>query len=1096
MTPRPFQLDAPIPDGVFLVGASAGTGKTYSLVRLAARLLVEPTPGGAAPPTIEQLLIMTFTRDAATELLDRLRGFLSEAIAFLGAPPRDVLLSTVVDRGLAALASADGAWASASVLASRRSLLESARRDLDVGWITTIHGFCERILRNAPLEGGGTLDGAVLPDDLPLVDEAFSGAVHHALAGLDAGAVVAALDAFPVRRLRVQARAVLGAGRDVVLEPDLSGRGVDLNRWVREAGALGVRLAGPEGLAWVEALGALADAKGLHASRSPRAKLMEAYRHLCAGWQAGRFATPLGVLSRAKLSSNLNKGAALPSHAIAEAIADWEEAGASRAEDLSAWRCAILHDVRVRFRQALERARAHTFDDLIARVDAAMSDPTFVAGVRSRFVAALVDEFQDTDAVQWRMFRRLFAEGHDRRLGLIGDPKQSIYAFRGADVEVYDAASRAVPEQANTTLRVNHRSDAPLLRAVAHLFSGPRPFLHANIPFVDVEARTQGTRLLDGGGGPVAPFVVRWFDAGDVGHDGAGLPFGEAAAGAERVAIDEVLRTLSSGWCIAGEDGPRPVRASDIAVLARENGEAQGLYEGLLRAGVPTVLASGVSVWQSLEAHWLLAWFDAVLERRRDPAARHLMLLPWGGWTADALAASRTSTGAAASTASSPSTAAAAASSAAVDAWTVTLTRLSAASRRIEVAGLGEALQPFLVDPSPIDGRSVMERLAAVPGGERHIANLRHLVELLDAERQRRRLSGRGLRRVLERRIEDASDAEEDVELRLESDADAVKVLTMHRSKGLEFPIVIVPRLFASPVEKPGSPLRYHRDGQVVLALDGEDALTDVEGEACRHEALQEAQRLAYVALTRAQHRAVVVAAPVATKQGRGRKWASSPLALLVHGRASEDPYGAAAPFHALALASPDAVLADIEQWAASSPDVVVERGLTSEVGRVAARPAAAPWAPVVATFARRSLDRWWRRASYSRLLDARGLPPPPDPAENVRDVDAGPTDGVAGSTDGFAGSTDGVAGGATSGPGEPPAPERAAGVGDAVADVPLRAFLSGTRGGTWFHAVMEHLRFTTCASRDGRTCEALALAEANRLGISGEEARGGAALL
>jgi exodeoxyribonuclease V beta subunit len=1071
MSPQAFALDAPIPPGVFLVGASAGTGKTYSLVRLAARLLIEPTPGGQPPPTIEQLLIVTFTRDAATELLDRLRGFLGEAIAFLRDAPDEDALRTLDDRGLAALAVAHpGAAdrADADVLAARCTALEHARRDLDVGWITTLHGFCERILRNAPLEGGSALEGVVIDDPSAMIDEAFSHALHHALSSLDEGTAASVLEAYKVSVLRQQAVAVIGAGPDVHIEPGLASPAGALDGFGAEARALGERLAGEEGVAWLDALLRLAADAGLNAQHGSPTKLQAAYDNACRALRRGEVTASPGLMAPSGLRKHLKKNRQLPEAPIADALDAWNAGRPQVDAALAAWRGALLVDVRRRFRDALDRVGGHTFDDLIRRADAAMADEAFVSGVRARFSVALVDEFQDTDAVQWRMLRRLFVEAPDRRLGLIGDPKQSIYAFRGADIAVYEAASQTVSAGHNTTLLVNHRSDGPLIEAVGHLFGGPNPFLTPSIPFVRVSAHKTSSRLVDAVGVPVTPLVLRWFDRADLGHVGEGFSFGAAAIGAEEVAVDEVVRTLQAGWRIEEGGRQRPLRASDIAVLARENVEAQRLYASLLRVGVPAVLASGVSIWQSVEARWLLLWLDAVLERRRDRPARALMILPWSGWTAETLAASREGT-----------------SVAAVEAWTTTVARLAAAGRRLETGSLAEAMQPFLVDPSPLDGVSATARLAGLPGGERHLANLRHLVELLDAERQARRLSPRALRRSLERRMADADEAEEDVELRLESDAEAVKVLTMHRSKGLEFPVVVVPRLFASPAEGSERPVRFHRGEQTILGLDGPKKLQGADAEAYRREGLQESQRLAYVALTRARHRVVAVATAFGTKKGNStRTWVASPLALLIHGRASDDPIGAAGAFADAAVSSPQQVLDDVEAWAAGCEGVRLEYGLRqAATGAVALDPQPS-FVPQIATFHRAGLDRWWRRASYTRLLDQRGLPPLPDPVEDVRDLDASEAeDGADAVPDGAP--LDAMVEAAAASPGS-----------QGASEVPMRGFLGGTRGGTWFHAVMEHLRFTDGAPRLGGDLAAMVRAQGGRLGVLGDEAASGAAVL
>ena len=651
-----------------------------------------------------------------------------------------------------------------------------------------------------------------------------------------------------------------------------------------------------------------------------------------------------------------------------------------------------------------------TYDDLLTRLDAALhgeGGDAVAERLRRRYRVVLVDEFQDTDPIQWRIMRRAFGDGATT-LVLIGDPKQAIYAFRGADVFAYlDAARTAGTRE---TLGVNWRSDQGLLDAYDALFGAAR-LGHPGIVYRRARAAGANVAPRLSGAPHAAALRVRVVRRDTPGVGSTFNGFVPADAARAHIADDlagDVVRLLDADARIDDrrEDGSvraqRLVRPGDIAVLVRRNLDAELVRGALARAGVPAVLNGAGSVFDTPAAAEWLRLLEA-LERPTSPTrARGAALTPFLGWTAERVAG------------------------AGEDAWEDVHGRLHRWAHVLRDRGVAAMTERIML------GERVPARILAVGDGERRLTDLRHVGELLHGAAMEDGLGISALTGWLRRRIADAARelGNEERSRRLESDAAAVQVLTIHRSKGLEFPIVHLPFLWhPSPVSKAGEPVTWHD------ADDGDRRKVDVglEGPGyARHRARSIAEqrgedlRLMYVALTRARHQAVVWWAP--TKDSR-----YSPLGRLVFFR-GESGVVADAGDH---TPGDDDAMRRFEALGASAPGcLAVERS-------VLGMPVA--WSPEVATPASldaarfdRRLDREWRRTSYSDLTarahDARVAS---EPEEGV------PADEAAED--------------------RPSAPVRAGAPGDdalRAVPSPLGAMPGGVRVGTLVHEVLEAADF------------------------------------
>ena len=580
-------------------------------------------------------------------------------------------------------------------------------------------------------------------------------------------------------------------------------------------------------------------------------------------------------------------------------------------------------------------AGVRDYDDLLGLLSAVLRDPErgprACGRLQAQYRVVLVDEFQDTDPVQWDVLRRAFHGS--TTLVLIGDPKQAIYAFRGAEVHSYlDAVGEADRKQA---LGTNWRTDDGLLRALHHLYGGAalgHPFIRVH----PVDALHREARLV--GAAPLRLRVLGRTGAGPLGRAGFPAVGPLRARVAEDVAAD-LVRLLDSG-AVLRVDEERPVRPGDVAVLVRKHAQAALVQAALERAGVPCVMASGSSVFVTPSARdWL--WLLAALEQpHRAGRVRLAALTPLLGWTAARLDA---------------------APEQALDEVSALLRE---AARRFDDAGLAAAFEH-------LSARTGLEsRLLAVEAGERRLTDLRHLAQVLNRAAVEESLGLSALVAWLGERVEDPdSGSAAERSRRLETDAAAVQIVTVHASKGLEFPVVYLPFGWDSTTFSSPATLRLHdTDRQRVLDVGGKGGPGwDARKRQAEAEDDGEELRLLYVAVTRAQCQVVAWWAPSSGAS-------ASPLQRLLMGRTEGD----AEPAARARVPEDAAALARLTAW--GWPEEISVEPVEHVEPRSWAAPAADPGALAAARFDR-SLDTAWRRTSYSALTASVHHGPGHDPS-------------------------------------------------------------------------------------------------------------------
>ena len=463
--------------------------------------------------------------------------------------------------------------------------------------------------------------------------------------------------------------------------------------------------------------------------------------------------------------------------------------------------------VRQAYQQAKLNQSVFDFNDLLQRLHQALhSDKGELAdAIRQQYPVAMVDEFQDTDPWQYQSLDRIYRRASvndDNALVMIGDPKQAIYSFRGADLNTYllaRATALAIDPQACHTLDTNYRSTPGLVNAVNHIFSGmAQPFSAADkcIEFVKVQSAATAKPLHDAQGRALPPLTL-WHlplaaDVSDKPYWSANLHVNTMAAGF----ATQMVKLLQQH---------ADIHPGQMAVLVRSHAHAQAMQAALSRVGLPSVfLSDHANVYQSPQATDLWRVLRAISMPRNSRWLRSAMAGSIWGWNTN---------------------------------------ELTQAMHNHELSdALAESCQQWLqlwqqqgVLPMLyqwMHSQGIAQRLIAQPLGQRSLTNLLHLGELLQTAAAG--LQGpQALLQFLAQQIQAADDNPEEQKMRLETDAHCVQVVTFHKSKGLEYPLVFVPFLGSFKT--------------------GPGRKEDEEDSDITESSVDEDMRFLYVALTRAK---------------------------------------------------------------------------------------------------------------------------------------------------------------------------------------------------------------------------------------------------
>lgn len=838
--------------GRSVIEASAGTGKTFTITTLYVRLLLGLDEGNLPPLTVDQLLVMTFTEAATEEIRDRVRTRLQDVKNAL-LVTRDIHahhggsvfssdLETYIEEPI--LRDILAQIKEPSVAFGR---IDAALKSLDEAAIFTIHGFCHRMLQQHAFESRSLFEETFIMDETELLQRVTRDYWRRQVPQQQ-GLVLEVLQAtwqHPDLLLRA-VRGLLSRQFESIL-PEISWEST-----LSKVDAV-VALIQKIKTLWlasdIESLLADSDLKAnAKAKKSEHLLAMQAFCESTT-LRPGKLDIKAWSVEALSKPSMLKGQKRVPQHPVFEHISDFLQASDSVEEDIrAAFLQQALAEIIQRREAEKQRLQYISPDDLLTRLANALSNDEqglLASAIRKQFPAMMIDEFQDTDPLQYQIVDHIYPadlltsdQSTDEQslpvsdmkqdvsdtnvfsLIMIGDPKQAIYGFRGADIFTYIDAKRAVTAAKRFTLGTNWRSSAPMISAVNQLFNGANQgFLYQNdIPFQPVQAANADKHEQCVIADKTAASMHVWQIASPDGP----MTQTQCKALITEQLVAEIVKLLAQGDASQAHIKGKPLVASDMAVLVRDRNEAKLVRESLRQAGIGSVFITRQSVFDSDFALDLYHLLVAVYQEKNERSIRSLLVGPFFGFSVQQVLQLNDDE----------------------SQWQQLLQQIQRWKHQWLRFGVLAMLQQILIDN---DLASVWRNKAW--DVERLLTDYRHLGELL----QEKSMQVEGPHRLLNwYRQQLSSEQQSDgFRLRLESDEKLVQIVTWHASKGLEYPVVFLP--FAVNYRE-SKDVIFHQDKGLVLDLSPNSPFqTDAQKEQ-----LAEDIRLLYVALTRPVYRCYV----------------------------------------------------------------------------------------------------------------------------------------------------------------------------------------------------------------------------------------------
>jgi exodeoxyribonuclease V beta subunit len=794
-------------EGFSLIEASAGTGKTYTISHLFLRYLLE------TDYSVQQLLVVTFTNAATDELKHRIRRLIGGVLAYIeGRPLNDFDIDPYFQQ-----------W-QANDKAIRS--LQRALIDFDEASVFSINGFCQRMLTRFPLDTGSMLQQELIENQADLEIEAAQD--------------------FWRKRVLIQ------PGQELQWLQSQWKTPVDLLHLVKPL---------------LRYRSSLETARAQIQEESTKVNCEVLWKQLAASWLKKRhdlqqvvFDNPnLAKLRHSTENLDLLKSSlevVFNQSVCLELPNNWELLTYDRlharlkknhSDERLAWtffkrakqyqdllrqrsitqRRSWLVEAALYIHDSVEQAKARTrqisFDDQIENLDRALqvSGEPLARKISLEYPVAMVDEFQDTDLQQYNIFKQVYLGLSKGSLILIGDPKQSIYSFRRADVFTYRRARDATEKQ--FTLETNYRSSEEFVEIINQLFgANPDAFIHSDlIRFHQARANARNPRSLTCNQETQAPLVCWLLPAG-----GKSLNKEDAQIALASICCDTIADLLSSGNL---ELDGKPVKASDLAILVKTGRQASLIQQQLAQRGIASALVSQESVFASPQAMDFFQWLSVLHNPGNTRLLFGLLLGKLFDWSSQRVAALQEDD----------------------EQLVDLLERFAGYRQRWMEQGVLAAFFAMLEDWKTV-GR-VLNGGDAIHG-ERRLTNWLHIADLLQQESAQHANEEQTLHWLqqqidLARQGQTASDSHQ---LRLESDSRLVRIVTVHGSKGLQYPIVFLPFMWnvSSKMQKPSSYAYHDELGQRQVMIEDDSQLVRWQEEKRAEEI-----RLFYVALTRAQYR-------------------------------------------------------------------------------------------------------------------------------------------------------------------------------------------------------------------------------------------------
>ncbi|KAF3981540.1 MAG: exodeoxyribonuclease V subunit beta [Methylococcales symbiont of Hymedesmia sp. n. MRB-2018] len=813
--------------GINLIEASAGTGKTYAIAMLVLRFIVEKNL------SIKQILVVTFTQAATEELKDRIRKRLLEAKRVFNSE------QATVDDNLTE-------WLNSLQLEPQLIIqrINHALFDIDQASIFTLHGFCQRMLAEYALESGQLFDSELTGDvssiKQALADDFWRKQIYTRTTW---EAALLTSDYQTPDKFLASVNFITAELKVLPEYEDFNRKLTELKQSLEDSR-----------ITIVNTLQLIQQSLSEGKFKNQFSDTFDETSQSLIDWVDKNNNTPadFSIFSETGLINALNgakfrKSQKNPQTSEQQQKVYIQSLGISNTvfETIDyaitklklAFRRALLETLRENLDKKLEQLNILSFDHLISRLDAALrgdGGSALCNEIRQCYQVALIDEFQDTDKNQWFIISTLF-HSVNHYLYLIGDPKQAIYKFRGADINSYFVAHQQAEH--NFTLSHNWRSQPTLVNAINALFKKPNAFYSKHLNFHSIESALtdeQGTLTLNGK--KIPPLVLWQLEKCDKDY----WSKGEASIEIKQGVVNEILNLLSADFAIQ-EKNAKKIQAKDIAILVRSHVQAQQFQQALNESGITAVINNKQSIFSSAEAMDLYILLQAIAHPTHDTLVKQALALPWFKLNGQQLFQVLNN-------------------ALEYDAW---LSRFQNYFLSWQKNGLMTMMRHLMTQ------EKVQENVFKADQAERTITNLQHLIEIIQQAIIDEHLGVNKTLDWLARNITDESSktTADEQQLRLESDDDAVKIITMHSAKGLEFAIVFCPFLWErdTRLKKEKQMVKCYKNQQMIADLGTEQF--ELHRLLALEEELAENIRVFYVAVTRAKYRCYINWADVRSKK-------------------------------------------------------------------------------------------------------------------------------------------------------------------------------------------------------------------------------------
>ena len=850
----PFNLSQCPLNGVNLIEASAGTGKTHALSGLYLRLIIENKL------TPQQILVITFTNAATAELKGRIRKMLNSARqAFQTGEASDELFQSLLDEYCDEQ--------------RRKSILRQLTRvlaDYDETAIHTIHGFCDRILKENAFESGMMFDAEIISNQQHIEEEFAADYWRRNFYQNHPLIIKYALGRGFNEEKLLKMITEAAAKPDLLVIPDLAPPNInDLEADYKSF----LKIFNEFRKTWknqkeeiVALLGNEALKKNAYGKQIEKIKY-EADIIASEDEPSLPLSPILEKLTSEKINKETKKGSIPPQHPVFLICDDLVGQAAALDKKLNnhllCLKKEFLEELRNKLPEIKRQKNVLYYDDLLFGARCALKGDAglkLAEVLRSKYKAVLVDEFQDTDPIQFAILESIFIKEKKETSApvfYIGDPKQAIYSFRGADVFAYLKAVRQA--SCKYTMMNNWRSEEGLINAVNTVFGfSNNPFIYNEIEYIKVaKPQAKDTKKLYITGDSHASMSVLFLPADEGAKKSAPVNLTDARGKIIQAVVAEVVRLLKLSRDGKAFIGDQPLNQNDIAILVRKNSQAADFQKILSNAGIPSTMTSNKSVFKTAEAEELKRFLMGVVKNENDGLLLAALATSLAGLNAAAINICISDDNI-------------------LEQWRNKFRTYHDYCCR---SGFLTMFHLFL------EQEHVRPRIMAYHDGVRKMTNYLHLAEEIHLAQVEEKLNMAEVLRWFDLMKSREGIVGEREQLRLEDDKNAVRLVTIHKSKGLEYPVVFCPFVWEGAQDAKKPELFCFHDEQNDRRLTCDLDHTEHSGYLAvrQKELLAEESRLLYVALTRAKNRCYFV-------WGNIKNIKNSALYYLLHSAAVDYP--------------------------------------------------------------------------------------------------------------------------------------------------------------------------------------------------------------